>query len=105
TFDTAVTIENIALVRFIQGLGIPCFFIPIIAIIISGLPNKQLASAAGLSNFLRILGGSFGTSIFVTLWDHRERMHQSKIVESLTPMNPYVTQAMQHLQSVGLSQE
>lgn len=101
-FNTDITMGHVALIRFVQGLGVPCFFIPIIAILLSGLPNKSLASAAGLSNFLRILGGSFGTSIFVSLWDHRERVHQSKLVENLTSFNPYVNHAINQLQSVGL---
>lgn len=102
-FTTDVTLSHVAFVRFMQGIGIPFFFIPIIAILLSGLPNKDIASAAGLSNFLRILGGSFGTSIFVTLWDHRERIHQSKLVESLSAFNPYLNQKIQQLQSIGLT--
>jgi DHA2 family multidrug resistance protein len=102
-FNTAVSFDKIALVRFIQGIGAPCFFIPLVSILLSGLPNNRLASAAGLSNFLRILAGSFGVSIFVTLWDHRESWHQSRMVESLSSFSPHLIQAIQHLQSVGLS--
>jgi DHA2 family multidrug resistance protein len=102
-FNTSITLHHIALIRFIQGLGIPCMFIPLISILLSGLPNNRLASAAGLSNFFRILGGSFGTSISVTLWTHRETVHQSKLVESLTNYSSGLHQAMQHLQALGLS--
>jgi hypothetical protein len=35
-----------------------CFFVPLVTITLAGLPPQQIASAAGLSNFLRILGGS-----------------------------------------------
>ena len=67
SLNTDVTMGYIELIRFVQGAGVPCFFIPLIAVLLSGLPGKDIASAAGLSNFLRILGGSFGTSIFVTV--------------------------------------
>jgi len=102
-FNTDVAASNVALVRFIQGFGVPFFFIPTISILLSGLPNKDLASAAGLSNFLRILGGSFGTSISVALWDHREAVHQSKLVESLASYNIYLLEAIQQLHTIGFT--
>ncbi len=102
-FNTAIAPENVALVRFVQGLGAPFFFIPLIAILMSGLPNHDLASAAGLSNFLRILGGSFGTSISVTLWAHRESVHQSTLVENLMTYNPKLVLVTERLQQLGLA--
>ncbi len=102
-FTTDVALPHIALVRFMQGMGIPFFFIPAIAIALSGLPNKDIASAAGLSNFSRILAGSFGTSISVTMWSNRESIHQSKIVENLNLYNAQLLQGLHKLQALGLS--
>ena len=102
-FDTDVTANEIAMSRFAQGVGVPCFFIPLIAILLSGLPNNRIASASGLSNFLRILAGSFGTSISVTLWSNRESFHQSMLVESLTSNNRLMTDAINHLQTLGMT--
>lgn len=102
-FNTDVNANTIALLRFIQGTGAPFFFIPTISILLSGLPDKDIASAAGLSNFLRILAGSFGTSISVTWWAHRESIHQSKLVENLTIDNPHLIKATQTLQKLGFS--
>lgn len=103
-FNTEVSIGNVALVRFVQGFGVPLFFIPCTSILLSGLPNNRLASAAGLSNFLRILAGSFGVSIFVTLWDHCESLHQSKMVESLTSFNAGLVNALHKMQGLGLTE-
>ena len=102
--NTDVNLNEIALIRFVQGIGTPCFFIPLIAILLSGLSSNLVASAAGLSNCLRILGGSFGTSISVTLWAHRESVHQSTLVEGLNATNTQMNAAMQHLQESGLTQ-
>ncbi len=104
-FNTNVTFDNIAWVRFVQGVGAPCFFIPLITILLSGLPNERLASAAGLSNFLRILGGSFGTSISVSLWNHREAVHQSKLTEALTIYHPQMLDTINQMQGIGMSQQ
>jgi DHA2 family multidrug resistance protein len=102
-FDTDVSFKIVALSRLALGAALPFFFIPLITISLSSLPPSQIASASGLSNFCRILAGSFGTSIFVTMWDRRERVHQSKLVESLTDYNPHLHNTLQHLHSTGMS--
>ena len=101
SFNTGVNIQHIELIRFIQGAGISLFFIPTIALFVSGLSPKDIASGSGLANFLRILAGSVGTSIFVTVWSNRETFHQSRLVENLTSYNSYVQQTMQHLHNLG----
>src|SRR5579862_4515979 len=82
-FYTDVGFAQLIEPRFIQGLGITCFFTPLVTIIISGLPPARIASALGLSNFFRILGGSFGTSISVSMWSRREAFHHSRLVENI----------------------
>ncbi len=78
-FNTQIPASTIAFIRFIQGIGAPCFFIPTITILLSGFPKKRLASATGLSNFCRILAGSFGTSISITLWDRSTSISSKQI--------------------------
>lgn len=90
--------------RFVQGLGITFFFTPLIAIVLSGIPSYRVASALGLVNFCRILGGSFGTSISVTLWDRREDFHHSRLVEHINSFNPTSDAYLNHLQSFGLTE-
>jgi DHA2 family multidrug resistance protein len=52
----------------IQGVAMAFFFIPLMTITLSGLSPDRIAAASGLSNFVRITAGSFGTSIATTLW-------------------------------------
>jgi DHA2 family multidrug resistance protein len=101
SFNTNVDYWHLVMPRLIQGLGITFFFTPLISIIISGLPNDRIASALGLANFFRILGGSFGTSISVTLWYNRATLHQSQLVESVTAYNPISMQAVEQLNQAG----
>ncbi len=103
--NTDVSAGYIALARFVQGIGAPCFFIPTITILLSGLPNHRLASATGLSNFLRILAGSFGTSISVAVWDRREAAHQSVLVESATPTDQPFIEGLRQIQDLGFSED
>ncbi len=60
-FTTYAGFSQLTMPRFALGLGMAFFFIPLMSITLSGLPPTRLASASGLSNFLRMVGGSFGT--------------------------------------------
>ena len=100
-FYTDVGFQQLIEPRFVQGLGIAFFFTPLISIVLSALPPARVASALGLSNFFRILGGSFGTSISVTLWNRREALHQSHLVTQVNDYNPVSNQAVDSLQNLG----
>ncbi len=102
TFDTSADFFHLTLPRFSQGLGMAFFFIPLMSILLSGLPANRVASASGLSNFLRMVGGSFGTSLSIALWDRRESFHHSRLAESLTATDPAAHSAISRLVAAGL---
>lgn len=88
--------------RLLQGFGLAFFFTPLVAMILADLPPEKMASALGLGNFFRILGGSFGTSISVTLWNDREALHQSHLVEHVNAFSPFTQQALDQLHTLGI---
>lgn len=102
-FYTGVGFQQLIEPRFVQGLGITCFFTPLISIIISSLPPERIASALGLANFCRILGGSFGTSLSVTIWDRREAFHHSRLIEQINVFNPISQQSIAKLEQLGFT--
>jgi DHA2 family multidrug resistance protein len=65
----------------LQGLAGSLFFIAMSAISLSEIPPSQFPLAAGLSNFVRISAGAFGTSIAATAWDTRTQTHRVDLVE------------------------
>jgi len=88
-----VSLFELMLPRFFQGIGVGLFFIPMITIALSDIPKNQLTSASSVFNFIRlIMGGGFGTAIFVTLWQRREIYHHAMIAENITVFNPLVGQ-------------
>jgi len=103
-FYTSVGFLQLVEPRFIQGLGITLFFTPLITIVISGLPAHRVASALGLANFCRILGGSFGTSLSVTMWSRRESFHHNRLIETINVYNPMSSQAVQQLNTFNGSE-
>ncbi len=60
---------TIALPFLAQGLAMPFFFIPTNQLALSSVLPSEMASAAGLSNFMRTTAAAFATSIVTTLWD------------------------------------
>lgn len=103
TFYTEIGFIQLVKPRFVQGLGLAFFFTPLIALVLSDQPPERLASALGLANFFRILGSSFGTSLSITIWNHRQALHQSHLVEQITAYNPLAQQSLDRLHSLGVS--
>src|SRR6267378_8353488 len=66
---------------------LPLALVPLMSIVLSGLPPGRVASASGLANTLRTLAGSFATSLTTTWWDRREALHQAHLSESITLFN------------------
>jgi DHA2 family multidrug resistance protein len=82
-FSTQADFGTILLPTILQGAAMGFFFIPLQAIIFSGMPPEKMAAAAGLSNFTRITAGAIGTSLFTTVWEHRAAMHHAHLVEHI----------------------
>ncbi|NNM81085.1 MAG: DHA2 family efflux MFS transporter permease subunit [Burkholderiales bacterium] len=102
SFNTGASFWQLTLPRFFQGIGMACFFIPLMSILLSGLPPGRVASASGLSNFLRVLGGSFGTSLSVALWNRRESLHHSHLTEQISLSDPVTQHTLSSLHSIGM---
>lgn len=98
-FNTDVTFAQIALPRLMMGFGMATFFVPLTALILSEIPPQQLPSATGLSNFARLLGGSFGTSLSITLWERRESYHHSTLASHISAFDPNAAAALGPLSS------
>jgi len=94
---------SIMVPTFIQGAAVACLFTPLVAVIISGLDPARIPSATGLSNFVRITAGAFGTSITTTLWDDRATLHHAHLTEFLTSASAEAAEGFAKLGSLGLN--
>jgi MFS transporter, DHA2 family, multidrug resistance protein len=83
-----VSFGQMALPRFIMGFGLPLFFLPLNQIIMAGIPASELASAAGLSNFMRTFAGSVATAVTVFYWNDRSEHHYATMAGHITPDSP-----------------
>ena len=69
--------------QLVGGVAVGCFFLSMVTICLDRIPPERIPSATGLSNFTRIVAGSFAASIVTTAWDRREVLHQSRIAENV----------------------
>ena len=104
-FNTQVDEWTLIIPTIVQGAAVACFFIPLIAVSLSGLRPDQIAAATGLNNFLRISAGAFATSLATTLWESRATLHHAQLVEHVTRMDPAAVDALNKLGASGLSTE
>lgn len=103
TFDSSASFGTLVIPRFVMGLAIPCFFIPLNQIYLSGLPTSEIASASGLSNFFRTLGSSVSTAVTVTLWQHRSIYHHATLADYVNPAAPATDQFLRQVSSLPLN--
>jgi DHA2 family multidrug resistance protein len=103
-FNTQADFATIMLPTIIQGIAVAFFFIPLSTLTLSGIAPAHMPSASGLSTFMRILGGSFGTSITITLWQDRAAMHHAVLTETVNQTNQAATGTISGFSSMGMSQ-
>jgi MFS transporter, DHA2 family, multidrug resistance protein len=103
-YTTGVDTFSLMMPTLIQGIGMAGFFIPLVSITLSGLPGSRIPAASGLSNFVRIMCGGIGTSIFSTAWDRRSNFHHAQLVEQANLYNPNFNASMQQFGAAGFNQ-
>jgi DHA2 family multidrug resistance protein len=102
-FTLTMTFTQIITPGLIQGIGLPCFFIPLTAATLSRVPDDKLAAASSLSNFLRTLSAAFGTAMSVTLWDNRAQYHYDIVSQAVTKTSGNTQHFVQTLHGMGIN--
>jgi DHA2 family multidrug resistance protein len=104
-FNTQADFGTLMLPTVVQGVAMAFFFIPLSVILLSGIAPDKIPAASGLSSFVRIVAGSFGTSIATTVWQDRAAMHHAQLAESINLGNATATQVLAGMNSAGLTPE
>ena len=74
--------------RFVQGLGMGLVFVPLTTMSLSGIAPARMATATGLFNVVRNLGGSAGIAVLTTLLARQTQTHQARLVGHVTVWDP-----------------
>jgi DHA2 family multidrug resistance protein len=101
-FTPDIDYWSLAISRLFMGLGIVCFFLPVVTISLSGLPPERVAAASGLVNFMRNLGISFGTAITTWLWTSHASASHAILMENVQDSNFLLRQYLDRLHQLGM---
>ena len=104
-FNTQADFGTIMTPTLVQGIAMAFFFIPLSVIVLSGISPDKIPAASGLSSFVRIVAGSFGTSISTTVWQDRAAIHHAQLAESISSSNTVAMQTLEGLSQLGMSSE
>ncbi|HET7461658.1 MAG TPA: DHA2 family efflux MFS transporter permease subunit [Longimicrobium sp.] len=74
----------------LRGLGLGLMFVPLTTITLAALQPAELAQGAGLYNFFRQLGGSFGIAGIATLLSRYTAQFKAILAEHLVNTDPNV---------------
>jgi DHA2 family multidrug resistance protein len=102
--STQMSFDDAALARIIQAIGLPFLFVSISSVAYVGLKPEENNQASALMNVARNLGGTVGISTVQTLLAQGEQVHQSRLVERLTPLNPNYVSGIRHMTEVFAGQ-
>jgi DHA2 family multidrug resistance protein len=103
TLNETASFAEFATPRFLQGVGMAFFFLPLNQIIMSGVAPNELASASGVSNFVRTMSGSFATAITVWIWNRRTDYHHAILTEHIRQSSGAWTQYQAQLAAHGVT--
>ncbi|HEX9139821.1 MAG TPA: DHA2 family efflux MFS transporter permease subunit [Steroidobacteraceae bacterium] len=90
--------------RLLQGVAMAFFFLPLNQIMLSDIRADELASAAGLSTFLRNVSGSIATAVSVWVWGRRTDFHATMLAQHVQQNGVWQNYAGD-LAHVGLSHQ
>jgi DHA2 family multidrug resistance protein len=79
--DLLMSFRSATLLRIVQYIPVGLIFIPATTVAYVGIPQEKSNSVAGLVNFMRNLGSSFGTSAVTTILAQRSQFFQARLVE------------------------
>jgi DHA2 family multidrug resistance protein len=90
--------------RVVMICGLSLIFAPLNVAAFKYTPQYLRGAAVGVFALLRNEGGSVGTSMAQTIQERREQFHLSRLVESLSALNPYVQDYLQKGQAFFMQQ-
>jgi MFS transporter, DHA2 family, multidrug resistance protein len=101
--NETATLLQLASPRFWQGLGVSFFFLCLNQITLSAVAQDELASATGLSSFMRTISGSISTAVSIWLWNRRTDFHHAVLTEHIRNSAQAWTNMQGDLQSLGIT--
>lgn len=89
--------EQLILPQIIRALGLPVIMVPLLLVTTSETGTADAASASGIFNMLRNLGGSVGIALSSALLTRREQFHSHHVGETISLYNPLTRERLDEM--------
>ncbi len=76
--------DQLVLPQIVRAIGLPVIMVPLLVVTTSRVAPADAASASGIFNMLRNLGGSVGIALSSALLTRREQFHSLRLGESVS---------------------
>jgi MFS transporter, DHA2 family, multidrug resistance protein len=83
-FDVDIDFFHLAVARFLAGLGLVLFVLPLSHLAFSAFGREKTAAIFSLFQIVRCLFSSLGAGLYVVLWQRRRVFFHERLSESLT---------------------
>lgn len=94
TIDTPYT--HIMLIYSIRAFGMSLLMMPVMTAGMNQLPARLNSHGTAMSNTLRQISGSIGTSLITTIYTNRTTFHYSQIADKTSTADPNFLHAFQN---------
>ena len=89
--------------QVIQGVGMSCLFIPIMAASVSRIPKQKMGNATSIFNLMRNIGGSFGIAVMTTFLIRRQQVHHNHLISNISVFDHQAWQTLQNAKAWFIS--
>ncbi|MCK5780632.1 MAG: DHA2 family efflux MFS transporter permease subunit [Psychrilyobacter sp.] len=96
-YSLDVTSSYVSMTRALSGIGLAFFFVALNNVSLGSISPVNLVAAAGIYNFMRNLGNSIGSSLFIPLWNRTQAFHHEVLASHIHTGNPEYLKMVQSL--------
>ncbi len=76
---------TVVMPQLIQGFGMAFFVLPLTTISLGAVRPEEMASAAGLQNFVRTMSIAVSTAVALSIWDNTQQVAHNELASKLQP--------------------
>jgi DHA2 family multidrug resistance protein len=87
--------------QMVRSVGLSFVFIPVSVLALSSVSAERRGNATGLFNLTRELGGSLGTAWMGTVVADGAKLHESRLAENVSRLDPETVDRLGTLRAVG----
>lgn len=79
---------NLVPIMLCMGVGVPCMFVPLSTLCLSGVRREDMTAATSLYTLSRRVGGTLSYALVATLVERLTAVHRMDLIKHISSLNP-----------------